>query len=106
MGAKGQSRTGGRKKGTPNRATREFRDTVTTLLERNAENVSQWLQDVAEGNKEKGLKPDPARALDLMSRLAEYSAPKLARVEHMGPNGGDIPHTVTITHVKPERSGS
>lgn len=69
----------GRPKG-PTRATREFRDTVTKVLEQNAENVGKWLTDVAEGFGE-CPKPDPAKALDLMAKLAEYASPKLARTE-------------------------
>jgi hypothetical protein len=100
MGAKGQSRTGGRAKGTPNKATRDFRNTVTALLEGNAQNVSQWLSEVAlgkqaidkdgnpkfdaQGEPVMVLKPDPGKALDLMAKLAEFAAPKLARVEHTG----------------------
>lgn len=102
MRPKGSPKFGGRAPGTPNKATTEFRNTVTALLEGNAQNVAQWLSDVANGNESKGLKPDPGRALDLVAKLAEYAAPKLARVEHAGPNGGDIPHSVTITHVKPQ----
>ncbi len=33
-------------------------------------------------------KADPGKALDLMAKLAEYAAPKLARTEHTGPDGG------------------
>ena len=74
----------GRPKGAPNKATKAFRETVTMLLEENAENVSRWLQSVAEGDEEKGIKPDPGKALDLMSKLAEYATPKLGRTELTG----------------------
>lgn len=67
----------GRKKGTPNKATREFRETVQALLDENRDNVVRWLALVAEGDD--NSKPDPGRALDLMAKLAEYAAPKLAR---------------------------
>lgn len=84
MRPKGSPKFGGRAPGTPNKATTEFRNTVTALLEGNAQNVAQWLSDVANGNEAKGLKPDPAKALDLMAKLAEFAAPKLQRVEHAG----------------------
>jgi hypothetical protein len=78
----------GRKKGVPNRSTTEFRDTVRQLLEANSANVQVWLQQVADGV---GQKPaDPARALDLLSKLAEYAAPKLSRMEHVGDGGGPV----------------
>jgi hypothetical protein len=66
----------GRPAGIPNKATRAFRDTVNRLLEDNSENVSQWLSEVAS--------EDPAKALDLLAKLAEFAAPKLARTEIAG----------------------
>jgi hypothetical protein len=75
-------KTGGRVAGTPNKATTEFRQTVTALLEKNAANVDLWLQQVADGVGE--AKPDPAKALDLLAKLAEYGAPKLSRAEISG----------------------
>lgn len=79
--AKGK-KTGGREKGTPNRTTREFRETVRLLLESNAENVSAWLDMVAQ--------TDPGRALDLLCKLAEYASPKLARSELAAGDGGPL----------------
>ena len=63
----------------PNKVNREFRDTVRQLLENNSENVERWLAQVAEGDEKN--KADPGRALDLMSKLAEYASPKLSRTE-------------------------
>ena len=99
---KGKPKAYGRKAGTPNKVTTEFRDTVRSLLESNSENVARWLTDVADGNEEKNVKSDPGRALDLLSKLAEYASPKLSRAEHVGQDGGDIGMAMTITHVKPE----
>jgi hypothetical protein len=79
---KGQKRPGqGRPKGAVNKVTREFRDTVRRLLEDNAENVGRWLTIVAEGDGTEEGKPDPAKALDLMAKLAEFAAPKLGRMD-------------------------
>ena len=76
MRPKGTPKTGGRVAGTPNRATTEFRDTVRQLLEDNAENVKQWLTQVAADDRYK--------ALSVLSNLAEFAAPKLARTEIAG----------------------
>lgn len=72
----------GKPKGATNKVTREFKATVQRLLEDNADNVGRWLIQVAEGDGEN--KPDPAKALDLLSKLAEYAAPKLNRTEVSG----------------------
>lgn len=69
----------GRQKGVPNKATTAFRETIQRLLESNSENVSLWLKQVAA--------EDPAKALDLVSKLAEYASPKLARTEVSGTDG-------------------
>ena len=81
-----------------NKATVEFRETVQRVLESNAENVGKWLTAVAEGNTD--TKADPGRALDLMSKLAEYAAPKLARTEHIGDGGGAVKFEITAPWLK------
>lgn len=86
----------GRPKGTPNKVTTEFRETVKRLLESNADNMGRWLTMVAEGDGTDNGKPDPAKALDLLAKLAEYAAPKLARTEHTGADGGAIQHDVVL----------
>jgi hypothetical protein len=80
----------GRPKGVPNKITTEFRETVRRLLEDNSENVGRWLLLVAEGDGTDSGKPDPAKALDLMAKLAEFAAPKLGRVEHVGKEDGPV----------------
>lgn len=86
----------GRPKGAENKTTKAFRETVNALLEDNAENVSKWLKQVAEGmpaDEDSGIKaipPAPDKALGILSQLAEYATPKLARQEHVGEGGGDI----------------
>lgn len=73
MAGPNKPKTGGRKPGVPNKVTREFRETVTRLLEDNAENVAEWLSQVAAD--------DPDKALQRLAQLAEYAAPKLSRSE-------------------------
>ena len=85
----------GRPKGAVNRVTNEFRETVRCLLEDNADNVSKWLELVAEGDEAKQIRPDPYKALDMISKLAEYATPQLARTELTGDSNKPIEHRVT-----------
>jgi hypothetical protein len=78
----------GRKRGTPNKATQDARQAVVRLLEANSEKMGRWLTLVAEGNGE-DLKPDPGKAMDIMTRLLEFHIPKLARTEVSGTPGAD-----------------
>lgn len=84
---KGRARTGGRPPGGQNKVTIEFRETIRKLLEDNAENISLWLKEVAAG--------DPGKALQHIASLAEYAAPKLARTEVTGKDGGPVQHQMT-----------
>ena len=72
----------GRKKGVPNKQTKEIREAYQRLTESNLNNMSEWLQQVATD--------DPAKAMDLMLRLSEYIIPKLARQEVVGQDGEDL----------------
>lgn len=95
----------GRPPGSVNKATKTFRDTVSRLLEDNAENVSKWLTEVAEGSVEKELKADPKAALTLLAQMAEYATPKLNRTEVTGDGGGPVEITgITINLKKPDES--
>lgn len=94
MRPKGLPKTGGRQPGTPNKVTREFRETVARLLEDNAENVAQWLTRVAAD--------DPDKALQRLAQLAEYAAPKLSRSEvraEVENKGGPV---INLTLTKPD----
>jgi len=66
----------GRPKGAVNKVTKSFRETIQRVLDANHDNVSKWLETVAA--------EDPGKALDLVAKLAEYAAPKLARTELVG----------------------
>lgn len=92
-------KTGGRVAGTPNKATQEFRETIRKLLDDNRENVGRWLALVAEGDgtDSPAGRPDPAKALDLLTKLAEFAAPKLNRTEHTGEGGGPVRQNLTVT---------
>lgn len=82
-GGVGNLNRSGRKPGIPNKATSEFRHAVASLLDANRDNFGRWLTLVAEGDGA-DVKPDPGKALDLVAKLAEFAAPKLARTEVVG----------------------
>lgn len=99
-----REKTGGRTKGTPNKVNREFRETVRQLLDDNADNVGVWITQVAEGHGES--KADPAKALDLLAKLAEFAAPKLGRIEHTGRDGGPMESITRIELVDMDGNGA
>lgn len=74
--ARGRKTGGGSRKGVPNHATRDVRKAFGLLVESNTAHMQGWLEAVA--------KEDPAKALDLMAKLAEYVIPRLARTELSG----------------------
>ena len=74
----------GRPAGVPNKSTSAVREAIATLLDRNSEKMDEWLQLVAYGDSELGVKPQPDKALDIRQKLAEYHIPKLARTEGVG----------------------
>lgn len=88
----------GRPKGIPNKSTATVREAISTLLERNADKMDEWLQMVAYGDDSLGLKPAPDKALDIMQKMAEYHIPKLARTEVTGADGG--PQQIKVTWAK------
>lgn len=80
----------GRPKGVPNKSTEAVRTAIAMLLERNSEKMDEWLQLVAYGDSEMGIKPAPDKALDIMQKMAEYHIPKLARTEVTGADNGPL----------------
>lgn len=83
--------------------TRELKSIIQDLIDENQDNVRVWLAHVAFGKPAEyeddpttpgkqrlsvpAVQPDPAKALDLLARLGEFAAPKLARTEMSGPGG-------------------
>jgi hypothetical protein len=63
----------GRPKGAQNKNTLEFKTALNDLLLDSSHKIQGWLDEAA--------KKDPARALDLFGKLAEYIYPKLSRNE-------------------------
>ena len=95
--------TGGRPKGSPNKATAAVREAIAVFAEGNAHKLQEWLDDVAKGSN--GNRPDPAKAADLYLRAIEYHIPKLARTEMTGIDGGPVQVSgITINLKKPNES--
>jgi hypothetical protein len=67
-------KTGGRGKGTPNKATTDVREAIAVFAKANAHQMGEWLLAI----------DDPARRLDLYLRALEYHIPKLGRTEVVG----------------------
>jgi hypothetical protein len=86
-GSKPGERRGGRKAGTPNKATANAREAFARLVEGNVDRVQGWLDQIA-------VTDGPKAALMCFLDLAEYHVPKLARTELTGQDGGPV----TIKH--------
>lgn len=83
---KGRSKTGGKQKGTVNKTTRDIKAAYKQLIEDNLDNLTAWLEKIAE--------KDPEKAIRIISDLSEYVIPKLARSEHTGVDGKDLNTTI------------
>lgn len=79
---KGSPKTGGRKKGTPNRSTEKCREAIAMLIEDNADKLAGWLDDIAED--------DPKEAFKCFMSCVEYFVPKLSRAEVTGEDGAEL----------------
>jgi hypothetical protein len=92
--ARDGTKTGGRKAGTPNKATQAAREAIGAFVDGNAHRLQEWLDRVADGVKDEDgsyvVKPDPERAFGLFQSVIEYHVPKLARTEMSGPDGGPV----------------
>jgi len=83
----------GRKAGTPNRVTAKTREIFTQVLGKTAQDMEAWLRECAQGIEIEKQDPttgmvvtgrfnaDPGKAVELILKLAEFSFPKLARIE-------------------------
>lgn len=74
---------GGRKKGTPNKDTKQLREKIEALLTDNWEQINEDLKEVT-----------PKERIDAYTKLLEYSVPKLNRTELKGENSGFTPITI------------
>lgn len=66
----------GRPKGSENKVTRDARALFATFVEKNASRAQALFDEVAS--------EDPGKALDLLTKVAEFVIPKLARTDVSG----------------------
>lgn len=86
-------KTGGRKKGTPNKSTQDVREAIAVFAKGNVSRLQGWLDEIAE--------EDPGKAADLFLKLLEYHVPKLSRAEMTGADGENLfPTDITVRSVK------
>ena len=88
MSRDGRKTGGGSRKGIPNKATADVRNVFSAFVEANAEKAQALFDRVAVR--------DPAKALDLLARLAEFVVPKLARTELSNPDGTPLNFTLYV----------
>jgi hypothetical protein len=87
---KDRKKAGGRTIGTPNKATAQAREAIAAFVDGNAYRLTEWLDEVANGDPSRDIKPNPAKAFELFQSVVEYHVPKLARTEVTGADEGPI----------------
>lgn len=80
----------GRPKGSPNKATQTAREAIALFVDGNAHRLTGWLDQVANGDPEHDIKPNPEKAFQMFQSVVEYHVPKLARTEVSGKDGGPV----------------
>lgn len=76
-------KTGGRKKGVPNKATINAREAIAKFVEGNVPRLQGWLDEIAEDQ-------GAMAAFRCVQEMIEFHIPKLARHELTGKDGGDL----------------
>lgn len=64
------------------------------FVDGNVHRLAEWLDSVANGLPEEGIKPNPAKAFELFQSVVEYHVPKLARNEVTGADQGPVELTI------------
>jgi hypothetical protein len=78
MAVKGKTNNpNGRPAGIPNKATTEFKEALTKLMDTAAPDLVKWLGEI----------DDPFKRFEVLSKFAEFIHPKLGRTELANPEG-------------------
>lgn len=72
----------GRKKGTPNKITRDTKEVMRLLAQSLTPELEQWIRDTA--------RRDKAKATSLVLTALEFTQPKLQRTEMTGLDGSAL----------------
>lgn len=99
-GSKPGERRGGRRRGVPNKVTSAARHAFLATFGQLEGDLQEWIRQTAEGFEAVHfladgtaipyLEKNPAKAADLLIRMAEYHFPKLGRTEVTGAEGGPL----------------
>ena len=87
---------GGKPKGALNKTTKDIKQAYQQLIEKNLDNLTGWLEKIAE--------KDPEKAIRIINDLSEYVIPKLARQEMTGKIKQDIKTTLVFKDYKNGKS--
>ena len=79
----------GKPKGTPNKISKDIKEAFKMLIEKNIDNLSGWLDHVAEN--------DPEKAFNIIIDLSEFIIPKQKRTELTSKDGKDLFNETKIT---------
>lgn len=86
------TRVGGRKKGTPNKATLNAREAIASFVDGNAHRLQGWLDKIA--------KDDPEKAIRCFKDIIEFHVPKLERTEIANARGETLQVSLNLWQPK------
>ena len=82
-------KTGGRRRGTPNKATANAREAIALFVDGNAHRLAGWLDQIAAES--------PEKAYRCFMDVVEYHVPKLARTELAGDPDSPLQTSLTVS---------
>ena len=83
---------GGREAGTPNKLTKEFKETLSNILSDEIEKLSETLQQL-----------EPKERLDIIVKLLPYIAPKLQSIEYKDESVKNVTSRIEFVSSEEER---